>query len=50
MWKTEKNIWREIQIPLHSRLVDEWASLSCPFQGPARLGTSLFGRYCKPAR
>lgn len=45
MWKTEKTIERKIQIPLHSRLVEELASLSCPFQGPARLETSLFGKY-----
>lgn len=36
MWKIEKNIWREIQSPLHLRLVDEWGFLVLSF--PARRG------------
>lgn len=31
MWKRKKNIWRKIQIPSQSRLMDEQASLFCFF-------------------
>lgn len=38
MWKARKNIWREIQIPSLSRLMDEQASLFCPLPCSARWG------------
>lgn len=38
MWKAKKNIWREMQSPPHSRLMDEWTSLVCPLHCSVRWG------------
>lgn len=38
MWKAKKNIWREIQIPSPSRLMDEQAPPFCPLPCFTRWG------------
>lgn len=50
MWKAKKNIWREIQIPSPSRLMDEQAPPVLFFALFHQVGISLLGRYWKAAR